>query len=203
MLSALATKGHSVAEIAGAARAMRERALKIPVPEGAKIVDIVGTGGTGISTFNVSTTTCFVAAGAGAKVAKHGNVTNTRASGSADVLTALGVKIDASPEIVTRCIDEAGIGFCFARSCHPAMKNVAPVRKELGVKTFFNMLGPMVNPSWEYSPINGPNQSQRRSVAWAWRGRGSYTVMTDRMTSPLRTPHAFRNFVRVMWKPLR
>ena len=147
LLAALATKGHSVGEITGAARAMRERAVRIQIPEGAEVVDIVGTGGTGISTFNVSTATCFVAAGAGAKVAKHGNITNTRVSGSADVLKALGVNIDVQPEVVTSCIAEAGVGFCFARNCHPAMKNVVGVRKKLPVRTIFNVLGPLTNPA--------------------------------------------------------
>ena len=146
LLSAMATKGHTVEELTGAARAMREYSIKIDIP-GDDILDIVGTGGTGISTFNVSTTTCLVAAGAGACVAKHGNVTNTRASGSADVLIALGVNIEMSPETVARCVEQAGVGFCYARMCHPAMKNVANVRKQLAVRTIFNVLGPLTNPA--------------------------------------------------------
>ncbi|MBN1943960.1 MAG: anthranilate phosphoribosyltransferase [Phycisphaerae bacterium] len=146
LLIALRTKGECVAEIAGAARAMREHAVKIDVG-GADVIDIVGTGGTGLKTFNISTTSCFVAAGAGAKVAKHGNVTNTRASGAADILSALGVNLQATPETVSRCIANAGVGFCFARACHPAMKYAAPVRKQLPVRTIFNVLGPLTNPA--------------------------------------------------------
>lgn len=146
LLIALRTKGECVSEIAGAAMAMREHAVKIDVG-GADVIDIVGTGGTGLKTFNISTTSCFVAAGAGAKVAKHGNVTNTRASGAANILSALGVNIEATPETVARCIAAAGVGFCFARACHPAMKFAAPVRKQLPVRTIFNVLGPLTNPA--------------------------------------------------------
>ncbi|MBN1556001.1 MAG: anthranilate phosphoribosyltransferase [Phycisphaerae bacterium] len=146
LLIALRTKGECVAEIAGAAKAMREHAVSIDV-SGADVIDIVGTGGTGLKTFNISTTACFVAAGAGAKVAKHGNVTNTRASGSANLLTALGVNLEATPQTVSRCIAEAGVGFCYARACHPAMKHAAPVRKQLPVRTIFNVLGPLTNPA--------------------------------------------------------
>jgi anthranilate phosphoribosyltransferase len=126
--------------------AMREHAVKIDVGD-MDVIDIVGTGGTGLKTFNISTTSCFVAAGAGAKVAKHGNVTNTRASGAANILSALGVNIEATPETVARCIAAAGVGFCFARACHPAMKFAAPVRKQLPVRTIFNVLGPLTNPA--------------------------------------------------------
>lgn len=147
LLAALAAKGHAVTEIAGAARAMRDAAVRIAFDGEGPIVDIVGTGGTGVSTFNVSTASCFVAAGAGATVAKHGNVTNTRSSGAADVLRALGVNIDIPAATVTLCIQESGMGFCFARKCHPAMKNVAGVRKDLPVRTIFNILGPLTNPA--------------------------------------------------------
>lgn len=146
LLIALRTKGECVAEIAGAAMAMREHAVKIDVG-GMDVIDIVGTGGTGLKTFNISTTSCFVAAGAGAKVAKHGNVTNTRASGAANVLSSLGVNLEATPETVSRCIATAGVGFCYARACHPAMKHAAPVRKQLPVRTIFNVLGPLTNPA--------------------------------------------------------
>ena len=146
LLMAMATKGPQVAEITGAALAMREHAVVIDT-SGLDVVDIVGTGGTGLKTFNISTASCFVAAGAGLKVAKHGNVTNTRASGSANVLTALGVNIEADPSVVSRCIAEAGVGFCYARTCHPAMKHAAPVRKQLPVRTIFNVLGPLTNPA--------------------------------------------------------
>lgn len=146
VLIGLATKGECVPELAGAAQAMREHAVRIDVGD-ADVIDIVGTGGTGIKTFNISTTSCFVAAGAGAKVAKHGNVTNTRPSGAADVLRALGVNIEAAPDVVHRCVAEAGIGFCYARTCHPAMKYAAAVRKQLPVRTIFNVLGPLTNPA--------------------------------------------------------
>jgi len=146
LLVALAIKGESVGEIAGAARAMREHAVPID-SGGAEVIDIVGTGGTGLSTFNISTTTVFVCAGAGLKVAKHGNRTNTRASGSADVLACLGVNLDAPPETLSRCLAETGVCFCYAVKHHPAMRHAAPVRKALGVRTIFNILGPLTNPA--------------------------------------------------------
>jgi len=146
LLVALAAKGETVDEIAGAAQAMREHAVPIDTA-GAEVIDIVGTGGTGLRTFNISTTTVFVCAGAGLKVAKHGNRTNTRASGSADVLATLGVNLDAPPETVARCLAEAGACFCYAVKHHPAMRYAAPVRKALGVRTIFNILGPLTNPA--------------------------------------------------------
>jgi anthranilate phosphoribosyltransferase len=146
LLVALAAKGESVDEIAGAAQAMREHA--VPVDTGGQdVIDIVGTGGTGLRTFNISTTACMVCAGAGLKVAKHGNRTNTRASGSADVLAALGVNLDATPDVVSRCLAEANVCFCFAVKHHPAMKYAVPVRKQLAVRTIFNVLGPLTNPA--------------------------------------------------------
>jgi anthranilate phosphoribosyltransferase len=146
LLVALAGKGETAEEIAGAARAMREHALLID-SAGAEVIDTCGTGGTGLNTFNVSTAAAFVAAGAGVKVAKHGNRTATRPSGSADVLAALGVNINASADAVARCLAQAGVCFCFAVACHPAMKHAAPVRKSLGVRTIFNLLGPLTNPA--------------------------------------------------------
>ena len=146
LLVALAAKGETPEEIAGAAIAMREHAVKIDAGC-ADVVDTCGTGGTGLRTFNISTAAAIVAAGAGATVAKHGNRTNTRASGSADVLVALGVNIDADADCVARCLREAGVGFCFAVRCHPAMKYAAGVRKALGVRTIFNVLGPLTNPA--------------------------------------------------------
>ncbi len=146
LLVALAAKGPSRDELAGAAQAMRDRVTRIPA-EGLETLDTCGTGGSGISTFNVSTAAALVAAGAGVKVAKHGNRTNARASGSADVLGTLGVNLDASPAAVARCLREAGVCFCFAIRCHPAMKHAAPVRKALGVRTIFNLLGPLTNPA--------------------------------------------------------
>jgi anthranilate phosphoribosyltransferase len=159
LLIALAAKGPAVVELTGAARAMRDCAVPIDTG-GADVVDIVGTGGTGVSTFNISTASCFVAAGAGANIAKHGNVTNTRASGAANALTALGVNIDIAPDVVTRCITEAGVGFCYARLCHPAMKHAAPVRKELPVRTIFNVLGPLTNPAGARRQVLGVFASQ-------------------------------------------
>lgn len=146
LLVGLAAKGESVDEIAGAAMAMREHAVRIDAA-GVDAIDTCGTGGTGLNTFNISTAAALVAAGAGVAVAKHGNRTATRASGSADVLTALGVKIDAEPAVISRCLKEANVCFCFAVRCHPAMKYAAPVRKALGVRTIFNLLGPLTNPA--------------------------------------------------------
>ncbi len=150
LLIAFRTKGETVAEIAGMARAMRELSVKVEpslhAPDLPALVDTAGTGG-GRPTFNVSTTAAFVAAGAGCRVAKHGNRSATGQSGSADVLEALGARIDLEPEDVARCIDEVGFGFMFAPHHHPAMKHVVGVRKELAVRTIFNFLGPLTNPA--------------------------------------------------------
>jgi anthranilate phosphoribosyltransferase len=146
VLVALAAKGETVEEITGAALAMRSHARKIN-PGGLEIIDTCGTGGTGLCTFNISTAAALVAAGAGAKVAKHGNRTGTRPSGSADVLAALGVNIDCEAEAEARCLQQAGVCFCFAVRHHPAMKFAAPVRRALGVRTVFNVLGPLTNPA--------------------------------------------------------
>ncbi|MFP3938145.1 MAG: anthranilate phosphoribosyltransferase [Phycisphaerae bacterium] len=146
LLTALAAKGETPDEIAGAAEAMREHAVRIDTG-GLEVIDTCGTGGTGLNTFNVSTAAAMVVAGAGVKVAKHGNRTSTRASGSADVLAALGVNIDAPPETAAKCLREAGVCFCFAVRCHPAMRYAAPVRKSLAVRTIFNVLGPLTNPA--------------------------------------------------------
>ena len=149
ILTGLRVKKETVDEIAGAAQVMRELAVPVPVAEAdrAHLVDIVGTGGDGASTFNISTTAMFVAAAAGANVAKHGGRSVSSKSGSADGLEALGADIELSPENVARCIAECGIGFMYAPSHHPAMKAVAPVRRELGVRTMFNILGPLTNPA--------------------------------------------------------
>jgi len=146
LLVALAAKGETVDEITGAAMAMREHAVKINAAAD-DVVDTCGTGGTGLSTFNISTAAAMVCAGAGATVAKHGNRTNTRASGSANVLMALGVNLDADVPTVEQCLAQAGVGFCFAVKCHPAMKYAVPVRKQLAVRTIFNVLGPLTNPA--------------------------------------------------------
>jgi anthranilate phosphoribosyltransferase len=160
LLVTLAAKGETVDEIAGAGQAMREHAVKIDTG-GADVLDTCGTGGTGLRTFNVSTGAALVAAGTGVKVAKHGNRTSTRPSGSADVLVALGVNIDASPEIVARSLAEANICFCYAVRCHPAMKYAAPVRKALGVRTIFNVLGPLTNPAGAKRQLMGVFDADR------------------------------------------
>lgn len=147
ILSGLRVKKETVGEIAGAARVMREFSAKVTVPDAHNFVDIVGTGGDGSHTFNISTATMFVVAAAGAKVAKHGNRSVSSKSGSADVLEALGAVIELQPDQVSACIAQTGMGFMFAPIHHPAMKNVAPVRKEMGVRTLFNILGPLTNPA--------------------------------------------------------
>jgi anthranilate synthase/phosphoribosyltransferase len=147
-LMALRMKGETVEEVTGSARAMRRAAIPVQTatpPE--ELVDVVGTGGDGVGTFNISTTAAFVVAGAGQKVAKHGNRAASSKSGSADVLAALGVNLDISPDQVARAIDEVGIGFMFAVKHHPAMKHAIGPRRELGVRTVFNILGPLTNPA--------------------------------------------------------
>lgn len=153
-LTALRLKGETMQELAGCAHAMRERAIRVS-PQRQDLVDTAGTGGDGAGTFNISTTAAFVIAGAGLGVAKHGNRAMSGRSGSADVLEALGVLIDIPPAQVAQCIDEIGIGFMFAPRLHPAMKNVTPVRKELGVRTVFNLLGPLTNPAQAPAQIIG------------------------------------------------
>jgi anthranilate phosphoribosyltransferase len=147
LLAGLRVKKETVGEIAGAARVMREFAAKVQVPDAHNFVDIVGTGGDGANTFNISTASMFVVAAAGAKVAKHGNRSVSSKSGSADALEALGAAIELQPEQVAACIAETGMGFMYAPIHHPAMKNVAAVRGELGVRTLFNILGPLTNPA--------------------------------------------------------
>jgi anthranilate phosphoribosyltransferase len=147
ILTGLRVKKETVGEIAGAAQVMRELALPVAVADRRHLVDIVGTGGDGAHSFNISTASMFVAAAAGARVAKHGNRSVSSKSGSADVLEALGADIELGPEQVARCIDACGIGFMFAPLHHPAMKVVAPVRREMGVRTLFNILGPLTNPA--------------------------------------------------------
>jgi anthranilate phosphoribosyltransferase len=143
----LRVKKETIGEIAAAAEVMREFASKVTVRDPDDLVDIVGTGGDGAHTFNVSTAASFVCAAAGARVAKHGNRSVSSKSGSADVLEALGANINLKPEQVSRCIEETGVGFMFAPNHHAAMKHAAPVRRELGVKTIFNILGPLTNPA--------------------------------------------------------
>lgn len=147
LITGLRVKKETIGEITAAAQVMREFSTKVHVADKTHLVDIVGTGGDGSHTFNISTCSMFVAAAAGAKVSKHGGRSVSSKSGSADVLEALGLSINLSPEAIARCIAETGIGFMFAPNHHPAMKNVAPVRKELGVRTIFNILGPLTNPA--------------------------------------------------------
>ena len=147
ILSGLRVKKETVGEIAAAATVLREFARPVVVADRRNMVDIVGTGGDGAHTFNISTASMFVAAAAGAKVAKHGNRSVSSKSGSADVLEALGANIQLQPEQVAACIDACGIGFMYAPVHHPAMKVVAPVRREMGVRTLFNILGPLTNPA--------------------------------------------------------
>ena len=147
-VTALRMKGETVDEIAGMAAAMREKSLRVPVADGGGVVvDTCGTGGDSSGSFNISTTAALIAAGAGAKVAKHGNRAMSGSTGSADVLEALGVKIALSPESVARCLDETGFGFMFAQGFHPAMRFAAAPRREIGIRTVFNILGPLTNPA--------------------------------------------------------
>ena len=143
----LRVKKETIGEIAAAAQVMREFAAKVDVPNADNLVDIVGTGGDGANTFNISTASMFVVAAAGARVAKHGGRSVSSSSGSADALEALGVNIQLKPEQVAQSIQETGIGFMFAPNHHAAMKHAAPVRKELGIRTIFNILGPLTNPA--------------------------------------------------------
>lgn len=156
-LTAMRLKGETVEELVGAARAMRERATGISAGVNG-LLDTCGTGGDGLATFNISTAAAIVAAAAGVPVAKHGNRAASSTSGSADVLEALGVRIDLSPEQVSLCVREVGIGFCFAPLCHGAMKNVAPIRKQLGFRTLFNLLGPLTNPAGAGYQLVGAGQ---------------------------------------------
>jgi anthranilate phosphoribosyltransferase len=146
-ITGLRVKKETIGEITAAAQVMREFSTKVHVADKTHLVDIVGTGGDGSHTFNISTCSMFVAAAAGARVSKHGGRSVSSKSGSADVLESLGVNINQSPEAIARCIEQVGVGFMFAPNHHPAMKNVAPVRRELGIKTIFNILGPLTNPA--------------------------------------------------------
>ena len=147
LITGLRVKKETIGEITAAAQVMREFSTKVHVADKTNLVDIVGTGGDGSHTFNISTCSMFVAAAAGAKISKHGGRSVSSKSGSADVLEALGVNINLKPEAIAQCIQDVGIGFMFAPNHHSAMKHVAPVRKELGVRTIFNILGPLTNPA--------------------------------------------------------
>jgi anthranilate phosphoribosyltransferase len=146
-IAALRVKKETIGEITAAAQVMREFSTKVDVSDRTRMVDIVGTGGDGSHTFNISTCSMFVVAAAGGKVSKHGGRSVSSKSGSADVLESLGVNINLPPAQIAKCIADVGIGFMFAPNHHPAMKNVAPIRKELGVRTIFNILGPLTNPA--------------------------------------------------------
>ena len=178
-LIGLRTKGETVQEIAGLAATMRELAL--PVRARGDIVDTAGTGG-GRPTFNVSTTAAFIAAGAGCRVAKHGNRSATSQCGSADVLEALGARIDLEPDEVAACIEEVGFGFMFAPKHHSAMRHVVPVRKELGVRTIFNFLGPLTNPAGAKRQVIGvsdPDRIETLALALAELGTESALVVSS------------------------
>lgn len=165
-LVALKLKGETADEVAGLASVMRSRSSRVQVS--GPVIDIVGTGGDGSNTFNISTTAAFVMAGAGLKVAKHGNRAMSSRCGSADVLEALGVKIELTPEQVRRCVDNVGIGFMFAQAFHPAMKYAAAPRREIGVRTVFNILGPLTNPAGaEYQVIGVPSPEIGDKIAAA------------------------------------
>ncbi len=146
-ITGLRVKKETIGEITAAAQVMREFSTKVVIADKTHLVDIVGTGGDGAHTFNISTCAMFVAAAAGAKVSKHGGRSVSSKSGSADVMESLGININLKPEAIAQCVAETGVGFMFAPNHHPAMKNVAPVRRELGIKTIFNILGPLTNPA--------------------------------------------------------
>jgi len=155
LITGLRVKKETIGEISAAATVMREFATKVPVRDTFHLVDTCGTGGDAAHTFNISTAAAFVAAAAGARVAKHGGRSVSSKSGSADVLEALGVNINMTPEQVARCIEDVGVGFMFAPNFHGAMKHAAPVRRELGVRTLFNILGPLTNPAGAPNQVMG------------------------------------------------
>ena len=165
-LVALRLKGETPEEVAGFASVMREKSLRVSLS--GPLIDIVGTGGDGCNTFNISTTSAFVAAGAGLKVAKHGNRAMSSRCGSEDVLEELGVRIDLTPQQVQQCVENVGIGFMFAQSFHPAMKYAASPRREIGIRTVFNILGPLTNPAGaQYQVIGVPNEEIGDKIALA------------------------------------
>jgi len=167
-VTALRLKGETVDEIAGMALVMREKALRVNAS--GPLVDTCGTGGDSSNSFNISTATAFVAAGAGLKVAKHGNRSMSSQCGSADVLEALGVKIELGPEQVGECLEQAGIGFMFAPTFHPAMKYAAAPRREIGIRTVFNILGPLTNPARAQAQVIGvPDEELGEKIALALR----------------------------------
>ncbi len=176
LLGALRARGETTSELVGFARGLRVRAIRVEAAS-APLVDTCGTGGdagrAGVGTFNISTAAAFVAAAAGARIAKHGNRAVSSRSGSADVLEALGVHLDLSPEAIARSIDEIGIGFMFAPAHHPAMKSVAAIRRELGIRTVFNLLGPLANPAGAHRQVMGvPAKKWLRPIAETLRELG-------------------------------
>jgi anthranilate phosphoribosyltransferase len=172
-LVALRIKGETVEEITGSAKAMRRAALKVR-PQRSDLIDTCGTGGDGVGTFNISTTTAFVAAGAGLAVAKHGNRSVSSRSGSADVLEALGVNLDLTADQIADCIDEVGIGFLFAPKLHPAMRYAIGPRRELGIRTIFNILGPLTNPADAQTQLLGVYTPELTEIiAWVLHSLGS------------------------------
>ena len=177
-LIALRAKGETVDEIAAAAMVMRELSIKVDIEDSAHLIDTCGTGGDGIQTFNVSTVSAFVAAASGAKVAKHGGRSVSSTCGSADVLEALGVNVNQTPQQVAASVNEIGIGFMFAPNHHSAMKHAAPVRRELGVRTLFNLLGPMTNPANAHRQVMGVfDQSLTTKLAKVLQQLGSEHVL--------------------------
>ncbi len=193
-LKALAAKGETVDEIAGAADVMNEKVTRVRCD--ADCIDTCGTGGDGISTFNVSTTAAIIAAAAGATVAKHGNRTHTRVSGSAEAMQHLGVNLDADVPTLERCLRECRIAFLYAPSLHPAMKHAAPVRKQLGIRTIFNLLGPLTNPAGARRQVLGTSRPEltdklaavlaARNVEHAWVVHGHDGLCDLTITGPTR-----------------
>lgn len=178
-LTALKMKGETVEEITGAATVMRRKALPVVVEDnGTPLLDTAGTGGDGAGTFNISTTAAFILAGAGVRVAKHGNRSISSSCGSADVLKELGASLDHSPLDVARCINETGFGFLFAPAFHVAMKHAATPRKEMGIRTIFNALGPLTNPASATCQLVGVyDRDLTEPLAWALHGLGTHSAM--------------------------
>ena len=184
VLTALKVRGETVAEITGFAKAMRERAVRVHVKPGV-LVDTCGAGGSGVSVFNISTAAAFVVAASGLRVAKHGNRTATRKSGSAVLFEAIGVSLEMTPEQLAESIDTIGIAFLFARNHHPAMRFAAPVRAELGVPTVFNILGPLTNPAWATHQLLGvPRPELLRPMVEVLRNLGTTGAMLVHGTAP-------------------
>ena len=196
LLCALATRGETVDELTGAASAMRAKVTRVRTPPGATVVDTCGTGGDGAGTFNISTATAFVVAACGVTVAKHGNRAVSSKAGSADVLEALGVDVGASVATVERCLAEIGLGFLFAQRLHPAMKHAAPIRRALGVRTLFNLVGPLTNPAFARRQVMGVFDPARVAdlarvlgrlgADWAWVVHGEDGLDELTLTGPTR-----------------